>query len=473
MTGPRSFQRRMKIVGVLLLTLSAITPASSVFVIIPGVIQQAGTGAIWSLLIAAGVSLTMCFVYAELASAWPLAGGEYAMAGQALGPFAGYVMMGCNAFAYTFVSPSLALGVAGYLGAIWPGAPAVPIAVGIIAFSSLLCIFNIRLNAWVTGVFLAVEVLALAAVAVLGFGHMVRPIGEVLAHPLMATAAGGLGATPLVSIGVATTVAIFAYNGYGGAVYFSEEMQEAPRHIARTIVIAYFLTVSLEFLPALAATLSAPDVTAFVKSQTPFGDIVSLLGGRTFGVVVSLGVALAIINAVIATLLVNARILYSSGRDGAWHTLVNDLFTRLHLKFDSPWVATLVAGAACAASCFIPLHLLLVINGTGVTFIYLSLALAVIAGRLTGASAHAPYRMPLFPLAPVVAIVALLGVLAANWTDPDVGRPSLLATLAIMVAFAGYYLLRRRRGGFAWSLAAPVESPPLTAVAQNLEMSGS
>jgi len=383
MTGPRSFQRSMKIIGVLLLTLSAITPASSVFVIIPGVVQQAGTGAIWSLLIAAGLSLTMCFVYAELASAWPLAGGEYAMAGQALGPFAGYVMMGCNAIAYTFVSPSLALGVAGYLGAIWPGAPAVPIAVGIIVFSSLLCILNIRLNAWVTGAFLAVEVLALAAV------------------------------------------------------------------------------------------LAAPDVTAFVKSQTPFGDIVSLLGGRTFGVVVSLGVALAIINAVIATLLVNARILYSSGRDGAWHTLVNDLFTRLHLKFDSPWVATLVAGAACAASCFIPLHLLLVINGTGVTFIYLSLALAVIAGRLTGASAHAPYRMPLFPLAPVVAIVALLGVLAANWTDPDVGRPSLLATLAIMVAFAGYYLLRRRRGGFAWSLAAPVESPPLTAVAQNLEMSGS
>jgi amino acid transporter len=472
MTTSRSFQRSMKILGVLLLTLSAITPASSVFVIIPQVIQQAGTGAIWSLIIAAGVSLAMCFVYAELASAWPLAGGEYAMAGQALGPFAGYVMMGCNAFAYTFVAPSLALGVASYLTAIWPGAPPIPIAVAIISVSSLLCILNIRLNAWVTGAFLAVEVLALAAVALLGFDHVVRPIGEVLAHPIVATGKG-LAPTPLVSIGVATTVAIFAYNGYGGAVYFSEEMHEAPRRIARTIIIAYLVTISLEFLPSLAAVLAAPDVAAFIQSQTPFGDIVTLLGGRRFGVVMSLGVALAIINAVIATLLVNARILYSSGRDGAWHNLVNDLFTRLHVRFDSPWAATLVSGAFCAASCFIPLHMLLVINGTGVTFIYLSLALAVIVARLTGTSAHAPYRMPLFPLAPAVALISLVGVLGANWMDPDVGRPSLLVLLSVMAVFAGYYLLRRRGGRFSWSLAGAEASPPLTPTAQNLELTGS
>jgi amino acid transporter len=366
----------------------------------------------------------------------------------------------------------LSLGVASYLTAIWPGAPAIPIAVAIIGCSSLLCILNIRLNAWVTGIFLAVEVLALAAVAVLGFTHGVRPIGEVLTHPMVATTAG-LAPTPLVSIGVATSVAIFAYNGYGGAVYFSEEMHEAPRRIARTIVIAYLITVCLEFLPSLAAVLAAPDVGAFIRSQTPFGDIVSVLGGRTFGVVMSLGVALAIINAVIATLLVNARILYSSGRDGAWHGLINDLFTRLHVKFDSPWAATLVSGVFCAASCFIPLHMLLVINGTGVAFIYLSLCLAVIVARRTGASAHAPYRMPLFPLAPGVALVSLLGVLAANWTDAGVGRPSLLATLAVMAAFAGYYLLRRRGGAFAWSLAGTEGAPSLTTTAQNLELTGS
>ena len=170
---------------------------------------------------------------------------------------------------------------------------------------------------------------------------------------------------------------------------------------------------------------------------------------------VSLGVAFAIVNAVIASLLINARILFASGRDGAWNRLVNEVFTRLHLKYDSPWAAMLVTGAAGVACCFIPLHVLLVLNGMGVVVTYVSLCVAVIIGRLSGASRHARYRMPMFPLAPIVGLLALAGVVGASWLDRDVGRPSLLVTLAVMVLFAGYYLWRRRRSGFAWSLSGP------------------
>ncbi len=61
-TSPRPFIRSMKVTGVLLLTLSAVTPASSVFVVIPGVIGQAGTGAFISLAAAALVALAMALV---------------------------------------------------------------------------------------------------------------------------------------------------------------------------------------------------------------------------------------------------------------------------------------------------------------------------------------------------------------------------------------------------------------------------
>jgi len=200
---------------------------------------------------------------------------------------------------------------------------------------------------------------------------------------------------------------------------------------------------------------------------------VEKMGGWPLGVAVSLGVALAIVNAVIASLLINARILYASGRDGAWHGAVNDLFTRLHLRFDSPWAATLATGVAGIACCFIPFHLLLVLNGMSVVVTYLSLCVSVIVARISGASAHAAYRMPLFPLAPAVGLAALAGVVAANWTDTDVGRPSLLATMATMVLFAALYLLRRRTGRFAWALAGPEPSPQLTVAARNLEGGGS
>src|ERR1700680_3215157 len=92
--APRGLRRSMRIVGTLLLTLSSVTPASSVFVIVPGVIQQAGTGALLSMVAAALLSFPIAFVYAELASAFPIAGGEYCMLGRTLGPAWGFAMLG-------------------------------------------------------------------------------------------------------------------------------------------------------------------------------------------------------------------------------------------------------------------------------------------------------------------------------------------------------------------------------------------
>src|SRR2546429_4186924 len=91
--APR-LRRGLRVLGALLITLSAITPASSVFIIAPGVIKQAGTGAIWSFLAAAMVGVFMAFVYAELASAFPLTGGEYAIVGRTLGRLPGFMVMG-------------------------------------------------------------------------------------------------------------------------------------------------------------------------------------------------------------------------------------------------------------------------------------------------------------------------------------------------------------------------------------------
>jgi hypothetical protein len=48
-----ALKRGLHVLGTLLITLSAVTPASSVFIIVPGVIALAGTGALWSFIVAA------------------------------------------------------------------------------------------------------------------------------------------------------------------------------------------------------------------------------------------------------------------------------------------------------------------------------------------------------------------------------------------------------------------------------------
>jgi len=115
-------------------------------------------------------------------------------------------------------------------------------------------------------------------------------------------------------------------------------------------------------------------------------------------------------------------------------------------------------GALTAGCCLLPIGLLVMLTGTGLAVIYAGVCAAVIAGRRTGTTALAHFRMRLYPLWPLASLVALAGVVVASLMDPDVGRPSLIANGAVMAISAAYYLLYlRRRGG--WTLRGADGSP--------------
>ena len=452
-TKPRGLKRSMRVIGALLLTLSAITPASSVFVIVPGVINQAGTGAILSMGIAAVLAVSIAYVYAELSSAFPVAGGEYSMIGRAIAPGAGFAALGVTITGNTFATAVLALGISDYLAIVIPGLNPLAVAIVLIAFATLLGILHIRTNAWVTGIFLLLELLALVVLAALGFLNAQRPLREIVTHPVTLTG-GELTPTPLAMIGLATSVAIFAYSGYGAAVYFAEEMHEAPRVVARTIIWALGITVVTELVPLTAALMGAPDLKTMLGKENPFGEFVTSVGGRTLGIVISLSVALAIFNAVLATLLQNARFFFSTGRDGSWHPRINEAFVVTHDRFYSPWFATLAAGLCAILACFLGLQLLLVLTGTGIAFVYAGVCIAAIVGRRSDTTGHASYKMNLFPLAPAVRPHRSPLVFYTSAFDPDVGRPSLMVNAGIIAASLGYYaFVLRRKGG--WILRDP------------------
>jgi len=447
----------MRVIGTLLLTLSSVTPASSVFVIVPGVIQQAGTGAFLSMLAAGLLCFPVALVYAELASAFPIAGGEYCMLGRTLGPLWGFAMLGLILIGNMLTPAVLALGAGIYIGAVFPGLNATAVAIVIIVASTIFAILHIRTNAWVTGIFLLLEILALIVLAGLGFFHAERSLGDLAFHPVTLTG-GSLHSTPLAMIGLATAVSVFAYFGFSSAVYFTEEMHEAPRLIGRTILWATVVTVITELIPVIAVLMGAPDLKSLIASQSPFSDFVRQVGGDLLNKAISLSVAIAIINAVLATLLQNARFLFSTGRDTAWHASVNDALTRTHSRFHSPWFATLAAGGSSIVMCFLGMQTLLVLTGTGIVLTYVGVCAATLAGRRNGSTAHAAFRMRFFPALPVIGLIALAYILYTNWLDVEIGRPSLIANaVAIILSLAYYIFVLRARG--AWILRDPEEEP--------------
>ncbi|MFO6376500.1 APC family permease, partial [Pseudomonas aeruginosa] len=161
---------------VVAITVSAVTPASSVFVIAPFAIQQAGTGAFWAFALAGVLALMFAWCYAELGRAHSTAGGEYVYAKRVFGGLAGYATFLTVLAMLLFIPPVLATGAATYLNAaLGTHFDAQTVALAIVAFSYLLGILNIRVNAWVTGTCLLLEVAALLVIVGLGFGHAQQP----------------------------------------------------------------------------------------------------------------------------------------------------------------------------------------------------------------------------------------------------------------------------------------------------------
>ena len=165
---------------------------------------------------------------------------------------------------------------------------------------------------------------------------------------------------------------------------------------------------------------------------------------------------MAIINAVLATVLQNARVLYRTGHDGTWSGSLNKAFVLTHPRYQSPWMATLVAGLASVAMCFLGLDLILMLTGTGIVLVYIGVCWAAIAGRRNGSSGKATYRMPHYPLWPVIGLAALAYVLYTSALDPELGRPSLIINGVIVILSIAYYrfAIRRKR---QWVLSEPDE----------------
>ncbi len=448
-SGDRSLTRTMGGVGALLITLSGLSPSIGVFVVGADVLHQSGTATLLCFGAAALLGVAIANVYAELATAFPETGGEYTIVGRVLGPAPGFAMLGLNLLTFSIAPAVTALGAVGYLDAVAPGLPPVPTALALVALCMAVSILNVRVNALVTGLFLAVELASLTLVAALGFANAHRGLSAVTLHPTMLAGGAHLAPASWASLGLGAAAAIYAFDGYGSVVYLGEEIKEAPRRMARVVFWALGLAAVFQLLPLAAVLVGAPDLTRLLSSSSPLPEFVAAIGGAGLAKVMSLGVALALFNAMIASALMGGRQLYSSGRDRAWPRRASEAFARLHPRFNSPWVATLALGATSLAWCLVKLDVLVILIGDGTVGIYVCMCLAALRARRSAVRTDAPYRMPLFPWLPLLALTALGGVGVADLLDPE-GRKGLLAS-AVTVALAMFYyrFVLKARGRWA------------------------
>jgi amino acid transporter len=439
---------------VFLLTMSALSPALSVFVMGGGVLKLAGTGAAIAFLAGALAAIIWAVVYAELGSAFPHAGGEYAGVARTLGLGAGFL----DVITYVMSVPaSLAVGSVGftaYMRFIWPDLPIQSTAALTLACVGAIGILNIRTNVWITGIFLAVEFLALIILAGAGFLHPVRDLAEVILSPQVMTD-GTLQSTPLSILALAAVTGGYATVGGNQAINFGEEMDTPRKDLGPVILWACLIGAVFIAGSMIAVSLSARDLEAMLSAESPLSAFLSDRTSPMIATMVSLGVAGAIFNSLLASVLQQSRFVFSLSRDGLWPDRLNQQLTKIHPSFKSPWIATMALCAVSIPLCFLSERTLLILLSSVVLFNLALVSMGNLIGRAKGLTGVDSFRTILYPLFPILGLIlaAIFGL--SDWFDIDAGRPSLLLYIAVLV-LAGFYfkfVLSKRR--IRWSVIDP------------------
>ena len=185
----------------------------------------------------------------------------------------------------------------------------------------------------------------------------------------------------------------------------------------------------------------APNLTLFVLER----------GGPLLNTLLSLAVAGALFNALIANLVVLARAVYSSGRDHAWPAPCNALLAHVHPRLHTPWIATLGLGfVAAAITPFSDIATLGTFLGAVITVAYVMIAVSALASRIVHRDRPRPYRMPLWPLPPILALAMMVYIMTQQETR------YLCATLVVALVSLAYYLLCvARQPGKRWLIKEP------------------
>lgn len=269
-----SLHRRLSPFGVWLLALSCLSPVFSVYGIGGDVLVHAGTGTVLLFLVGLGAALLWGFVYAELGSAFPYAGGDYVGVGRTLGGWAGAATL---VLWVVTTGPAIAFQcqiAATYAGELASGAPPLLLTFGMLAAATLVALLGVRTSTTVTGIFLAVEMVAIVTLIAGGFWHPVRGPEILLQTPralsggVMAPVAFGILMSALVNT---------AYGTVGGnqAIYFGEELRDPHRQMGRVIIAAAMTGGFAIALSVIAVTIGARDLPAVLASPAPFATFIS------------------------------------------------------------------------------------------------------------------------------------------------------------------------------------------------------
>jgi amino acid transporter len=255
------------------------------------------------------ISIVGALCYAELATAFPHAGGDYHFLRRAFGANLSFLYAWARYAVIATGSIALLAFVFGdYMQQVAPLGPhgaALWAAAAILAMWAVNA-FGLRAGASAQGWLTAVEVggLVLLALAALAVGAAGAP--PPAPAPPAATPTPG-------AFGLAMVFVLLTYGGWNEAAYISAEVRER-RAIVRALVLSIVVITAL-YLLVNWAYLSGLGFERMARSEAVAADLMRAAFGPVGDTAISLLVAVSAITSINATMIVGARTHYAAGHD--------------------------------------------------------------------------------------------------------------------------------------------------------------
>jgi APA family basic amino acid/polyamine antiporter len=399
---------------------------------------HAGPAVLLSFVIAGIVCAFAGLCYAELSSTLPVSGSAYTYSYTTIGEFAAWVMGALLLLEYGLAASVVAVGWSGYvvslLGDIGVHIPAQltgpagypkELADGstittvfnlpaflVCAALALLLVVGVSESAKVNNVIVAIKVAVLSAFILVGGAILIANLDQFTPNwqPFIPENTGKDGEFGWSGVIRAASIVFFAYIGFEAVSTAGQEAKNPAKDMPFGIIGSLIACTVIYILVSIVLTLIVPYNKLNVPD--PVAVAVDAFGPQWawFASTIKVGAIIGLTSVILVLMYAQTRIFYTMSRDG----LLPKVFSRVHPKFRTPWINTLLVGLAVAiAAGFFDINFLGDATSVGTLAAFAIVCLTVIWLRRTHPEIPRGYKVPLYPVVPALGIISCIWLITS------------------------------------------------------------
>lgn len=429
LSDSHGFKRALSATNLITLGIGAIIGAG-IFVLTGEVsANYAGPAIILSFIIAALACAAAGLCYAELTSMIPISGSAYTYAYATIGEFFGWIIGWVLIVEYLFAASTVSVGWSGYMvsllgnmGITLPAAlTTAPViynditngfemsqggimnipAMFIIFLITILLVTGVKESARFNNIIVFIKLFVIITFILVGLFFMKKANW----HPFIPENEGTFGKFGFSGILRGAAVIFFAYIGFDAVSTAAQESKNPQRDLPIGILGSLAICTVLYILVALVLTGIVPYTSLGVPDPIAVG--VDAIGVKWLSPLIKIGAVAGLSSVILVMLLGQPRIFFVMAKDG----LLPPVFAKMHPKFKTPYMATIIVGVlAMVLAGLFPIGVLSKLVSLGTLLAFSSICLSILILRKKQPDTHRPFKTPGSPFVPIFGIVCCLGV---------------------------------------------------------------